>query len=110
MVTFTYFSGYRFDDFFHSFRSLLRRFDDFIELPKPTENGIVELLKISFSALRLNQKINLKDYAEKMVGLSYAIIVKIANDAAKKAIINSNNEISAEDLDKAFEENEAINK
>ena len=45
-----------------------------------------------------------------MVGLSYAIIVKIANDAAKKAIINSNNEISAEDLDKAFEENEAINK
>jgi len=91
-------------------KALFRRFDDFIELPKPTENGIVELLKISFSALRLNQKINLKDYAEKMVGLSYAIIVKIANDAAKKAIINSNNEISAEDLDKAFEENEAINK
>ncbi|HZK96295.1 MAG TPA: ATP-binding protein [Prolixibacteraceae bacterium] len=91
-------------------KALFRRFDDFIELPRPTENEIVELLKISFSALKLNQKINLEDYAKKMVGMSYAIIVKIANDAAKKAIINSKNEISTVDLDKALEENEAINK
>jgi hypothetical protein len=44
-----------------------------------------------------------------MLGLSYAIIVKIANDAAKKAIINSNHEISMIDLNNALEENKAIN-
>ena len=45
-----------------------------------------------------------------MLGMSYAIIVKIANDAAKKAIINSNLEISIGDLDNALDENRAINK
>jgi SpoVK/Ycf46/Vps4 family AAA+-type ATPase len=91
-------------------KALFRRFDDFIELPKPTMNEITELLKISFSALKLNQSIYLKDYAEKMTGMSYAIVVKIANDAAKKAVINSSIEISANDLDMALAENEAINK
>jgi SpoVK/Ycf46/Vps4 family AAA+-type ATPase len=91
-------------------KALFRRFDDFIEFPKPTEKEIIELLKISFSALKLNQEIKLNIFAKKMTGMSYAIIVKIANDAAKKAIINANNEISIEDLEKAFEENEAINK
>lgn len=90
--------------------ALFRRFDDFIELPKPSQTEIVELLKTSFSALKLNKKINLKHYAEKMIGMSYAIIVKVANDAAKKAIINSNQEISVEDLDNAFDENKAINR
>lgn len=91
-------------------KALFRRFDDFIELPKPSEKEIVELLKTSFSALKLNSKINLKSYSKKMVGMSYAIVVKIANDAAKKAVINSNEEISMEDLDKALEENKAINR
>ena len=45
-----------------------------------------------------------------MQGLSYAIVVKIANDAAKKAVINSNQVISPDDLDKALEENLALNK
>lgn len=90
--------------------ALFRRFDDFIELPKPHEKEIEELLKISFSALKLNKDIILKNYVEKMVGMSYAIIVKIANDAAKKAIINSDKEISIDDLNRAFEENQALNK
>lgn len=90
--------------------ALFRRFDDFIELPRPNEKEIIDVLKISFSALKLNQEIKLKNFAKKMNGLSYAIIVKIANDAAKKAIINSNNDISIEDLNRALEENEALNK
>lgn len=90
-------------------KALFRRFDDFIELPKPTEKEILALLKISFSALKFNHEIDLKSYAKKMVGMSYAIVVKIANDAAKKAVINSKDEISIEDINVAFEENEAIN-
>jgi SpoVK/Ycf46/Vps4 family AAA+-type ATPase len=90
-------------------KALFRRFDDFIELPKPTQNEIIELLQTSFSALKLSEKVNLTQYAKKMEGLSYAIIVKIANDAAKKAIINSCKEISTDDLNKALKENIAFN-
>ena len=89
--------------------ALFRRFDDFIELPKPNEKEIVNLLKITFSALKLNKGINLKNYAKKMSGLSYAIIVKIANDAAKKSVISSSTEISKDDLQKSLEENLAFN-
>jgi len=91
-------------------KALFRRFDDFIELPKPSEKEIVQLLQTCFSALKLNSKVNLKSFSKKMIGMSYAIIVKIANDAAKMAIINSNQEISIEDLNNALEENQAINR
>jgi SpoVK/Ycf46/Vps4 family AAA+-type ATPase len=91
-------------------KALYRRFDDFIEFPKPTEKEILSLLKISFSALKLSSSIDLKNYAQRVVGMSYAIIVKIANDAAKKAVIGSNKEISVEDLNSSIEENTAINK
>ena len=91
-------------------KALFRRFDEIIELPKPNETEIVDLLKITFSALNLNKKIKLENYAKDMQGLSYALVVKIANDAAKKSIINSHKEISADDLNKALEENLAFNK
>lgn len=91
-------------------KALFRRFDEIIELPKPSENEIVDLLKVTFSALTLSKEIVFKKYAKRMQGLSYALVVKIANDAAKKSIINSHNEISADDLDKALEENLAFNK
>jgi SpoVK/Ycf46/Vps4 family AAA+-type ATPase len=90
-------------------KALFRRFDDLIELPKPSEIEIIELLRTTFSALNLSKTVDLTFYSKKIIGMSYAIIVKIANDAAKKAIINSNKEISAEDLNNSFLENEAIN-
>lgn len=90
--------------------ALFRRFDDVIELLKPGRREIEILLQKTLSALNLNKNINLKYFSEQMDGMSYAIIVKIAIDAAKKAIINSNNEISFEDLSNALEENRAINK
>lgn len=91
-------------------KALFRRFDDFIELPKPSEKEIVDLLKMSFSALQVSKEIDFEHYAKKMEGLSYAIVVKIANDAAKKTIINSNQVVSPDDLFKALEENLALNK
>lgn len=91
-------------------KALFRRFDDLIELPKPTDKEIEQLLEISFSALKLNPQIDLSNYAKEMTGMSYAIVVKIATDAAKKAVIKMKNEISDEDLQKSLEENSAINK
>ena len=86
-------------------KALFRRFDDIIEFQKPTELEIEKLLKISFSALKLSKEIILKKYAKKMTGHSYAIIVKIANDAAKKSIISLRPEISKDDIETAFLEN-----
>jgi SpoVK/Ycf46/Vps4 family AAA+-type ATPase len=91
-------------------KALFRRFDDFIEFPKPTEMEILALLKMTFSALTLSPFIDLRPYSRQIVGMSYAIIVKIANDAAKKAVISSNKEISTGDLNDSIEENTAINK
>ncbi len=90
-------------------KALFRRFDDIIELPKPSDVEILELLKTSFSALKLNKKIDLHTYAKKMEGLSYAIVAKIASDAAKKSVIRSSTVIEADDLNVALEENFTIN-
>ena len=90
-------------------KALFRRFDDIISLPKPDENEITNLLKITFSALKLSKDIALEKYAEKMKGLSYALVVKIAHDVSKKSIINAHKEISPTDLQKALEENIAFN-
>lgn len=91
-------------------KALFRRFDDLIEFPKPTEKEIEKLLKVTFSALKLSQNIDLTAYANKMVGLSYAIIVKIANDAAKRTVIDSGDTITLLHLNESFEENNVINR
>ena len=90
--------------------ALFRRFDDFIELPKPSELEIIDVLKNSFSALDISKDVDLRSFSKKMNGLSFAIIVKIANDAAKKAIINSKREITIDDINLSLAENAAINR
>lgn len=91
-------------------KALFRRFDDFIEFPKPTEKEILQLLRVSFSSLRVSSKVSLEKCAKEMLGMSYAIVEKIAHDAAKRAILNANEEITSNDLDISLSENKAINK
>ena len=90
--------------------ALFRRFDDVIEMAKPDHSAINKLLIMSFSALSLDKDVKLVNIAKKMKGLSYAIIVKIANDAAKSAIISTRSKISKKDIEQAIEENIALNK
>jgi SpoVK/Ycf46/Vps4 family AAA+-type ATPase len=90
-------------------KALFRRFDDFIEFAKPAEAEIKEVLENSFSSLHLGKEVNLAEFSKKMNGLSYAIVEKIAHDAAKKAIIQLHEEISAEDIAQALEENLFLN-
>ena len=91
-------------------KALFRRFDDFIEFPKPGEKEIYELLMMTFSALKLSKEVDLHQIAKNMSGLSYAIIAKIATDAAKKSILNLSTQIESEDLLKSMEENIFLNK
>lgn len=89
-------------------KALFRRFDEFLEMPKPQFEQVYKTLQISFSALQLDASIDLKKYAKELVGFSYAIIVKVANDAAKSAVIKLQKVISQADLDDALEENRLI--
>lgn len=90
--------------------ALFRRFDDFIELPRPSEKEIIDLLENSFSALKLSDDVVLQEYAKKLKGMSSAIVVKIAQDAAKRSVLNAKDKISKVDLDESFTENKVLNR
>ena len=90
--------------------ALFRRFDDLIELPLPNQHEIAVLLKQEFSAVKLEKAVNLGQVARRLKGLSYAVIAKIANDAAKTTIIESRKVVSLEDFDAAIKENKPLKK
>ena len=54
--------------------ALFRRFDDIIELKRPSVANIEAVLKMSFSALKVSPKVNLKTLAKKMKNLSLSLI------------------------------------
>lgn len=86
--------------------ALFRRFDDIIEMPKPTKEDIVRLLKLTLSSIKKSKSLDWESLAEKLQSFSAAIVVKIANDAAKFSIIANDNEIQKHHFDKSFQENQ----
>lgn len=90
--------------------ALFRRFDDIIQIPRPNQEEIFGLLKMTFSSMKLGKDINLIDISNKMLGFSSALVVKVANDAAKLSVIKNHKEISLLNLEKALVENIAFNK
>jgi SpoVK/Ycf46/Vps4 family AAA+-type ATPase len=86
--------------------ALFRRFDDIIEMPKPNIEEIVRLLKLTLSSVQKSKNLNWEKIAEMLQGFSAAIVVKIANDAAKFSVIGNENEIQNEHFDRSFQENQ----
>jgi ATPase family associated with various cellular activities (AAA) len=86
-------------------KALYRRFDDIIELPKPTENEIFEILKMALSSIKMDKSLNLKTYAKKLIGASFAIANKVGTDASKMAVIQNRTVVSSQDMDLSLEEN-----
>lgn len=68
-------------------RALFRRFDDIVEIPKPGLEEIKRLLKKSLSSIQVSTDVNWEELAKKMEGMSAALVVKTAKDAAKTAVI-----------------------
>jgi len=83
-------------------RAIFRRFDDVFEVPMPTNLEILELLKTTLSAVKTQDNINWKDLAIKLVGMSAANVVKVAQDAAKTAILEGNKVVNQIDLELAM--------
>jgi len=85
--------------------ALFRRFDEIIEMPKP---GNVEILKIfqqTLSAISISKTINWDRLIAAMAGVSSATVVKVANDAAKFAVIEGDKVVEEEHLYLALKEN-----
>ena len=79
-------------------KALFRRFDESFELHKPEVKEIKRLLKTSLSAMQTSNDINWEEVSQKMEGLSYAEIVRIAQNSAKSIVMESKHHISNDDI------------
>lgn len=91
-------------------KALFRRFDDIIEMPKPGKEEIVKLLRSTLSSIQVSRTIKLEEVAAKMKDFSAALVVKVAKDAAKTAVISNSKTVEKEHLQKALDENKFYNK
>ncbi len=81
--------------------ALFRRFDDVIEYRLPTDQLIHEVLK---NRLHLfdTSRLRWAEVIEQALGLSYADIVKAGEEAAKESLLNGEERLSTEGLQKAL--------
>lgn len=86
-------------------QALFRRFDDIIEMPKPSRDEILRLTKMTLSSIEKSKDINWNSMIDRMIGLSSAIVVKVANDAAKIAVIGNENVLQQSHIEKSLNEN-----
>lgn len=86
-------------------QALFRRFDDIIEMPKPSKEEIFRLAKMTLSSIEKAKGINWSLIIDQMVGFSSALVVKIANDAAKIAVIGNENVLQQSHLERSLAEN-----
>lgn len=90
--------------------AIFRRFDDIIELPKPGKQEILRLLKTTLGSMRCDKGLNWNKVAEQLEGFSSALVVKVAQDAAKSSVIQGDGVIKNEFFDISLAENELYNK
>jgi SpoVK/Ycf46/Vps4 family AAA+-type ATPase len=87
-------------------KALFRRFDDIVEMPKPKIAEIAEILQSTLGSIKVSKEVNWTSLAEKMEGFSAALIVKIANDSAKLAVIKGENSVGLIYFEEALKENQ----
>lgn len=86
-------------------QALFRRFDDIIEMPKPSKEEILRLTKKTLSSIEKSNDINWNLLIDQMIGFSSALVVKISNDAAKIAVIGNDKVLEQTHLEKSLSEN-----
>ncbi|MGL6196918.1 MAG: AAA family ATPase [Thermoguttaceae bacterium] len=84
--------------------ALFRRFDDVIEIPMPQLEERESLLRMTLSALRVDENIDFRNIAEQMEGYSYANIVLTAQRAAKYSVLAGNKSVDKSHFEQAIAE------
>lgn len=90
--------------------AVFRRFDDIVELPKPGKKEILRILQSTLASIRVDKNVNWTDIASNLEGFSSALVVKIANDAAKYSVIKGESTITEAHFTMSLEENQLYNK
>lgn len=90
--------------------ALFRRFDDIIELPKPGKKEIERILRSTLSSMKQDKSVPWGTLAERMDGFSSAMVVKMAEDAAKFSVIQGDGIIRTKFFDQALNETQLYNK
>lgn len=80
-----------------------RRFDDVVEVPKPTEPEIQAILKQTLSSVEVGS-IDWNSVVQQMLNFSAAQIVKVAQDAAKRAILDREELVIQEHLEESIQD------
>ncbi len=87
--------------------ALWRRFDDVIEIPKPGETELEFILRQTLSAIEVGV-IDWNAIVQNMKGFSAAQAVRVAQDAAKRAILEREELVIQEHLEEVIQENKLI--
>ncbi|WP_293914872.1 MULTISPECIES: AAA family ATPase [unclassified Sphingobacterium] len=85
--------------------ALFRRFDDIIELPKPGKREITRILKNTLGAIKVSKDMDWNGIADDLLDYSAALIVKIALDGAKIAVLSGKLEVDMLHLQQSIQEN-----
>lgn len=88
----------------HLDKALYRRFDDIVELKKPSRSEVEQLLKFYLSWLKLEKNIDWEVLLTKLEGKSHAVISTISNNAAKNSILDNRKTINNNDFELAIKE------
>ncbi len=86
-------------------QALFRRFDDIIEMPMPSKEEILRLTKMTLSSIEKSIDIKWSSMADRMIGFSSALVVKVANDSAKLAVIGNEKVLQQQHIEKSLDEN-----
>ncbi|MEQ8414011.1 MAG: ATP-binding protein [Imperialibacter sp.] len=85
-------------------KAIFRRFDEIIEISKPGTEEIIRLLKQTLLSQRCDKTISWSNIASEMEGFSAALVVKVAQNAAKLAILNNTGQIGINEIKSALGE------
>jgi SpoVK/Ycf46/Vps4 family AAA+-type ATPase len=84
--------------------ALFRRFDDVFLVPLPGPEEIEKLLRMTLSAVRLAEPIDWGRLVERLSGAPAAIAVKVAQDAAKAAVLGGRELVTQSNLEETIAE------
>jgi len=84
--------------------ALFRRFDDVFQVPLPGKDEIHELLTLTLSSIKRDKSICWSDVVKRLDGLSSAYVVRVAQAAAKTAVLSGKRVVGQRHFDSAIEE------
>jgi SpoVK/Ycf46/Vps4 family AAA+-type ATPase len=84
--------------------ALFRRFDDVFQVPPPGPEEITRLLQLTLSAVTLDKDIQWKQIVTSLNGHSAAVVVKVAQDAAKLAVLGGRKIVAQSHLEQTIAE------